>query len=1182
MARNVDVDAESRTERVPRRARKQVSWLKRFLILGLIGFALLVVFLPQILTSRSLLVGAINRFGGLAPMRVDMESVEAGWFAPVSAHGIRVTDAAGQVLVQVKDVVTQKGLIGWISNSADLGTIQIDGVEAVVVAHDGTTNIEEALTELITPANEGEDEPIGESALPTGTIELSNAKVLLVEQGRPEQWIVQVSKMLVALPKDNQLIGPIELQASIGDTSGTVANSIGQMAANARQLDDGSVEFRAKLDNFAVDLLHVVKARLPELPIESMSGRLSATIAGKALDAEHWTFDVQQLQSRDFVMVAPDLVGESPAQLRVVDAAGRVALSDSVFRVDGAQIACDVGTATASASLAWPITIPTAADPFLAGGTVSAQGTLDLPKLSVAMQSLLPVRENTELQAGNAQFAFSQTLADDQRSPVSVAKLTLSGLKARAAGQELSWDEPLSVQLGAQRSPSGLQFDVGASAEFCNLTGGGTIQNGSLKGNVDLDLLQQRLSQFIELPIANMTGAAQLDMAWQMNPQEQVVAQGHLETTPLVIATSIGNEMREPAWRGDFSGTVQLRQGTPTHVNQIHVDLNATDEKLAIDLQEPVALSGPAPGAPVLPPAAFAVSINGDLGHWKRRGIVWLTDAPEFDIAGKMNVAVSGKIDLSHLEILQANWSTQPLQVSMTGFNFAESQMVGSFLGRVDTNDLTRLQVEKLQVQANSFSLLAQDAAAPDSDGRVGQATFLIDLQRLLSNMNAVAKQPEPGVEPTTSYSATGRLQGQMKWQVTATGAALALQSVGNQLVLLSQAPGAIAATPMWSEPTLTAGLNGTWTSASGAVDLETLMLETPWLNYQGKLTYRSSETTQDVTLNGQAVYDAAQLSEKLAPMTGNQVQLAGSQTVPIDVQWHSDTNAPEGTSALAGLKASTRIGWEQARVVGIEVGKADVPVTINAGQLATAAEIPVSGGVLRWDVTSDLTQELLVIYQQPMTVLENVEITEEMCSGWLKYVAPLVAEATSVDGRLSLTLSRAELTPTDPRRQTVVGQLVMHKAEVGPGPLSNQVIGLVKQIDAIRKKDFTQSVSTQKVWMQLPEQQIDFQMVEGKVIHRNLNVRVGDANISTAGAVDVSGQMEMLATMPIPDDWIDKAPLLAGLRGQSLQFPMRGTLSKPQVDTALLEQLGRQTIQNAASGLLQQGISKGLEKLFK
>jgi hypothetical protein len=344
-------------------------------------------------------------------------------------------------------------------------------------------------------------------------------------------------------------------------------------------------------------------------------------------------------------------------------------------------------------------------------------------------------------------------------------------------------------------------------------------------------------------------------------------------------------------------------------------------------------------------------------------------------------------------------------------------------------------------------------------------------------------------------------------------------------------------------------------------------------------MNYKTVNAEQIIAIKGQAVYDAARVAERIQPWTGGQLQMSGQKTIPVEVVWKA--KADSVGSSLAGLQAATRLGWDQARLVGINIGPADVPVSVTNGQLATAAEIPVSGGVVRWDVASDLTAQDMIIYQKPMIVLENVAITPEMCQTWLKYVTPLLADATSVEGRLSLKLDQASLNPTNTRNQTVVGQLLIHSAEVGPGPLSNQIITLVQQINAIRKQDFTQAVSAQKIWVQMPEQKIDFEMINGQVVHRNLNIRAGDVTITTSGTVDIDGRMELLASMPIPDDWVEKSQWLAGMRGQSLQFPVRGTLTGPQMDLQLLKQFGRQQVQQAASGLIQQQLSKGLGKLF-
>ncbi len=336
--------------------------------------------------------------------------------------------------------------------------------------------------------------------------------------------------------------------------------------------------------------------------------------------------------------------------------------------------------------------------------------------------------------------------------------------------------------------------------------------------------------------------------------------------------------------------------------------------------------------------------------------------------------------------------------------------------------------------------------------------------------------------------------------------------------------------------------------------------------------------STTTLTSEGNLSYDANLLSQKLAPMTGNQVALAGRHTTPVTAKM---VMRATDASVLNGLDASLNLGWEQANVVGIEIGKSDIPLTVTNGRLASTAELPVSGGQMRWSLSSDLAAEELAIKLEPMNVLENVAITRQMCAGWLKYVAPLLADTTSVDGRLTLRIDEALLTPSRPMAQTIRGQLLVHDAQVGPGPFSTSILAIVSQINSLRNGGVGQSFSQSQTWLLLPQQKIDFQMQQGRVHHENLSVKVGDVNISTAGYVAVDGSMDLAAAMPIPDDWIEKSPLLEGMRGSALKFPVGGTLAQPQINTDFLRQFSRQAVQGAARGLLQQGLTKGFDKLF-
>lgn len=1161
------------------------------------------IFLPKILTSRGVLVGLVDRFGGIAPLKFDLEQVQAGWFQPISAQGIQLKDADGNTLVRVGRVQTEKGIFGWIMNSSNLGKIRIANVEADVVTYDGTSNIEEALKPLLnqSTSSANSDSKTSSTSTMLGEIEVVDTRFSLSSRDNKQNWILNVPELSVMLPTAGQVIGPIKLQANLG--AATNAPGVGQatptafiaiptagtdrggtIAAEVKQTDgQQAFELRAVMDHVPLDFWHVVHARLPDLPIDSLNGSITAKIAGTIVDAERWSVDVQQIETSRLFVVAPQLVGNNPAQFEQIAASGRCTLADAKLQLENGMLNCDFGSATASAQIPWPVATPTLAQPWLPGALVDARGSVDLARLVRTAESLVPMRQDTKLIAGTAQFIVSQQNSA-AGTPVSTASFELAGLKAIAGGQQLTWNDPLKLQVqagaGLNQKP---QFSANCAAEFCNLQGQGTLESGLFDGNVNLALLRQRLSEFVELPFREMTGSADVKLQWSQMQPGLVVAQGELNTTPLVIASNTGGQLNEPAWKGQFSATTRLENNSPSQIDVAKLDLSSEQERLTVDLREPIRLVTTA-GRPTLPPASFAVQLTGDLAKWQKRGMAFQALPSDLTLGGNVNLGVEGRVDMQHAEVLQATWRMQPFALSTSQVQVSEPQMVGNFKGRVDTSDIARLMVEKLEVQATSFSLGATDAAAGDSSGsRLGQAGFIADLGKLMKNVQGGARPGDlilpPGGSAPAQTVASGTVEGTLNWQVNTTAASFKLESVGKNIALESRDATGKTLSKIWDEAVVKSGLGGKYDIATSSLTLDTCRLETPWINYAGTLDYRTVADEQIIKIKGQAAYDAARVAERIQPFTGGQLQMAGQKTMPVEVVWKS--KADSVGSALAGLQAATRLGWDQARLVGINIGAADVPLAVTNGQLATAAEIPVSGGKVRWDIASDLTAQDMIIYQKPMIVLENVAITPEMCQTWLKYVTPLLADATSVEGRLSLKLDQASFNPINTRNQTVVGQLLIHSAEVGPGPLSNQIINLVQQINAIRKQDFTQAVSAQKVWVQMPEQKIDFEMINGQVVHRNLNIRAGDVTISTSGTVDIDGRMELLASMPIPDDWVEKSQWLAGMRGQSLQFPVRGTLAGPQMDLQLLKQFGRQQVQQAASGLIQQQLSRGLGKLF-
>jgi translocation and assembly module TamB len=57
---------------------------------------------------------------------------------------------------------------------------------------------------------------------------------------------------------------------------------------------------------------------------------------------------------------------------------------------------------------------------------------------------------------------------------------------------------------------------------------------------------------------------------------------------------------------------------------------------------------------------------------------------------------------------------------------------------------------------------------------------------------------------------------------------------------------------------------------------------------------------------------------------------------------------------------------------------------------------------------------------------------------------------------------------------------------------------------------------------------------------------------------------------------------LLSGFKGQSLQIPLSGTLTRPQMDERAIGSLTQQLLQGAAQQAVGGELNKALDKLFK
>jgi hypothetical protein len=264
-------------------------------------------------------------------------------------------------------------------------------------------------------------------------------------------------------------------------------------------------------------------------------------------------------------------------------------------------------------------------------------------------------------------------------------------------------------------------------------------------------------------------------------------------------------------------------------------------------------------------------------------------------------------------------------------------------------------------------------------------------------------------------------------------------------------------------------------------------------------------------------------------------------------------------------------------------IGKGELKAALGGGVLQFAPlQVPVSEG--RFQAVSRIelnaTPARLLVDQGQL--IDKVRISPELCRTWLKYVAPLLADATRAEGRFSVALDGAKVPLTDTNKSDIHGQLTIHSAQVGPGPAAQEFISMAQQVKTILNGGPASSgQGAASNWLVIPEQTVRVDVADGRVHHQGLTMSAGDVVIRTSGSVGLDESLAIMAEVPIRDEWVTNKKYLSSLRGTTIQIPLQGTLSKPRLDNRMLRELSTRMIGGAARGVLQDEVNRGLQRLF-
>jgi hypothetical protein len=374
-----------------------------------------------------------------------------------------------------------------------------------------------------------------------------------------------------------------------------------------------------------------------------------------------------------------------------------------------------------------------------------------------------------------------------------------------------------------------------------------------------------------------------------------------------------------------------------------------------------------------------------------------------------------------------------------------------------------------------------------------------------------------------------------------------------------------------WDEEPLRFHVDGEYDPQADHLHLERLeLMSTPLsLSATGRVEQLRSECLLDVV--GDLRYDIADLVQSLAGDTAEHVRIDNLRTQQFRTTGPLATIV-QGTQVwdLSGLNVEAQINWDRANVFGIHSDEATIVTRLSQGTLhVDPQQVPVSGGQFLAHSLVALRGPDAAARFVPGPALKDVEFSEEMCRLWLKYLSPVLADATRINGRFSIDLQEADFPLRDAAAGRIAGTLDIDSAAVRPGPFATQVIGIIGSIRSLADRRGARDPEQMRL-MSVPAQQVPFEMVDGRVRHERMQFVVGGAMVQTSGSVGLDESLDLLIEVPLEESWFRNDLLASTLGGEVIRIPVRGTLSRPEFELNAVRELTRRFAAGAAGNLLQ------------
>jgi len=1122
--------AESNPDRNRLKPAHPRKWLWRLIAIGLAS-VVLIYFVPFIIAKTPLLDWAVRK--GLSDLHgtVQISDASLGWFSPVELRGVAVREDDGQTVAEIGAVRSDRTLLSLMLDSTNVGDWKIDNAIVHLTWRGKSSNIEAVFDKYFygpsTPTETGTAYRMHAPA----------AKAIVTDADTGRKWTVEPVDLTVAAQRDRRQPLSIVARGPVTEPKehGVLALDIG--ISRTTPSTPFGVTTKVEAERGPLAAVNALVRRF-QTGVH-VDGKVSGSVDVKYVEEKQESVQVSgQAQASDFSLDAPQYLDETLI-IKNLRLPLNLEFEGDRLKVASLNLQTDIGDASASGEFDLSKGISSALQ--RAGSKISVD--VDLAGLAKLLPRTLHFRNDVRLTSGRLHAIVASTA--DANGVLWDGRITTSDLQGLRGNQVISWKQPLTVTLAARAKADSLP-EIERLQCVSDFLQANVRQRGNneyvLTATCEMSKLRQQLAQFVDVEGWLPDGQATATCTATRTGDRSFKIEGDAKVQQLQLRSASKRQWTEPEVVLKWAALVEPGRNGLQEARAGAVTFQAGPVWIWASLHEPMPLAADRFKAHA------KVRIHGELARWRTIAGVWLHEAEEWPVSGVGEISGRIRFEAGDVEFHDLKAEYANFRLAKFGLNIAEPKATFLASGRRDA-------------KSGRFQLLDASLTCPTLTVSMPAASFGFDSK---GNLEASGKGSIRGdVAKLERWFRTGNEASQLAG--TFSGSWQAFPAGGATNFSVDATAGIVSASnPPSRESKATFSLAGSFDAPKDSLRFEKAVVDAAGLRLQTSGAITALATRPVIQLRGQLDYDWEKLEPQIRSLIGPTTKIAGRGSRPIRL---------DGTlAAPIQLTGELGAGWDSLQAFGCNVG----PVQLDLQFTGKAVEIKPIQTTLNQGrayaapaIRLDPSPSELSIAKG--SGVQRAKLTQAMCDELLGYAAPALARSTDADGEVTVYFSGGRVPLDHPEKADAAGQIILHSVRIAATSPMLRLLSTVLQTPA--------SVALQK------EAVVNFRVADGRVYHDKLELVFPGLTIKMSGSVGFDGTLNLMIETPMPPRWLPNVPWKDTLAKQPIKIPLRGTLSKPQLDEEAIRKhladITRDAARGAASDALRKEVEKGFEKLF-